>query len=105
MGALSTGSALTTALGNIQLTTGMNYTNDYGLHGTMSSIVLSGSAVYSNPSTSVMQQYPFVPDSACIVNFSGNPVKNTMFPTQTLGVLGDGCVVSAMSSPIGTYVV
>ena len=105
IGTLSTGSALTAALGNIQFTVGMNYTNDYGFHGTMSTIVLSGSAIYSNPSTSVTQQYPFVPDSASIVNFSGNPVKNAIFPTQTLGVLGDGCVVSAMSSPIGAYVV
>ena len=105
MGTLSTGSALTTALGNVQFTAGMNYTSDYGFHGAMSSILLSGNAVYANPATSITQQYPLTPDTACIVNFSGNPVKNASFPTQTVGVMGDGCTVSAMNFPIGTYVV
>ena len=105
MGTVSTGSALTTALGNVQLTMGMNYTSDYGFHGVMSSVVLSGNAVYANPATSITQQYPITLDSSAIVNFSGNPCKNAIFPTQTVSVMGDGCTVSAMNFPIGTYVV
>ena len=105
MGALATGTALTTALGNVQFTVGMSYTSDYGFHGVMSSILLSGSAVFANPATSITQQYPFTPDTACIVNFSGSPVKNASFPSQTVGVMGNGCTISAMTFPIGTYVI
>ena len=73
MGTLSTGSALTTALGNVQFTMGMNYTSDYGFHGVMSSVVLSGNAVYANPATSITQQYPITLDTSAVVNFSGSP--------------------------------
>jgi hypothetical protein len=106
MGTLSTGTALSAAaLGNVQLTAGMNYTSDYGFYGVLSSILLSGYTVYSNPATSITQQYPITPDTSCIVNLSGNPVKNSIFPTQTVSVMGNGCTVSAMNFPIGTYVV
>ena len=105
IGTLATGTALTTALGNVQFTAGVNYTSDYGFHGTMSSILLSGSAIFANPATNITQQYPFTPDVSCIVNFSGNPVKNASFPSQTVVVMGNGCTVNAMNFPIGTYVV
>ena len=86
---------------------GANSTTDYYLQGSLSSARLSGDAVYPNlngPDISNLSDYPLPSVSSAVVNFQGSPIKNIVFPTQTVTQWGTRIATTPMTVPQGTYV-